>query len=711
MTLVTDATPLLSLDAVVIDTETTALDPRGARIVEIGAVRISNGRMDGPGFRQLVDPGEPIPEEASRVHGIDAAKLEGAPAFTDAWRQFQSFAGDAVQIGHTVGFDLAVMKSECTRAGLAWNPPATLDTQLLAQVAEPNLPGYSLEQLAAWLGVETAGRHTALGDATATALIFQGLIPKLRERNIRTLAEARQACGALTEVLDKHYRAGWVVPETPVQDAQPSLRAPRFDSYPYRHRIQDVMSAPPRVIEAGRTLGEALSRLIRDRISSLFVVPPAAGLENLRASTTGIITERDILRAIETEGDGVLKRSIEPFASKPLFTIPADEFVYRAVGRMSRLKVRHLGVTNEAGYLVGALSARDLLRLRAEEAVSLGDEIDHAGTVYELGRSWSKLPAVAASLLAEDIPAREIAAIISGELAALTRKAAMIAENRMREDGYGEPPCGYAMAVLGSGGRGESLLAMDQDNAIIFEHGEPDGPEDAWFGKLGAHVADILNEVGVPYCKGGIMAKNPQWRGSVETWRERIAHWVTRSNPADLMAVDIVFDLRGVYGETALSETIWREAFDAAKGQADFAKLMAEASGDVAPSLGFFGGIKTEQGRIDLKRAGLFGIVTAARALAVCHHVLERATPRRIEGILSLKIGGGSDLVSLLEAHATFVRLVLSQQLEDMKAGKPPSYGVAVKSLSSEDHGRLQAALQSVRNLNELTRSLLFKGR
>jgi DNA polymerase-3 subunit epsilon/CBS domain-containing protein len=250
---------------------------------------------------------------------------------------------------------------------------------------------------------------------------------------------------------------------------------------------------------------------------------------------------------------------------------------------------------------------------------------------------------------------------------------------------------------------------MDQDNAIIFERGEPGGPEDAWFAKLGEHAADILNEVGVPYCKGGVMAKNPQWRGSVGTWRQRIAHWVTRSNPADLLAVDIVFDLRGVHGETELSEMIWREAFGAAKGQADFAKLLAEATGDVAPGLGFFGGIKTEQGRINLKKAGLFGIVTVARALAVCHHVLERATLHRIEGVLSLKIGGESDLASMLEAHATFQQLILSQQLEDIKAGRPPSYLVAVKQLSREDRTRLQAALQSVQNLNELTRSLLFK--
>ena len=131
--------------------------------------------------------------------------------------------------------------------------------------------------------------------------------------------------------------------------------------------------------------------------------------------------------------------------------------------------------------MIGALSARDLLRLRAEEAVSLGDEIDEAEDVHALGAAWAKLPQVATSLLAEEIGAVDVAAIVSRELGALTRKAAVIAEQRMREAGHGEPPCPYAVAVLGSAGRGESLLAMDQDNAIVFERGDPGGAEDQYF--------------------------------------------------------------------------------------------------------------------------------------------------------------------------------------------------------------------------------------
>ena len=121
--------------------------------------------------------------------------------------------------------------------------------------------------------------------------------------------------------------------------------------------------------------------------------------------------------------------------------------------------------------------------------------------------------------------------MISAEIGALTRRAAVLAERRMQADGHGAPPCPYAVGVLGSAGRGESLLAMDQDNALMFAEGAPDGPEDRWFATFASHANDILHQVGVPYCKGGVMAKNAAWRGSMLTWRDRIADWIRRSKP------------------------------------------------------------------------------------------------------------------------------------------------------------------------------------
>ena len=106
--------------------------------------------------------------------------------------------------------------------------------------------------------------------------------------------------------------------------------------------------------------------------------------------------------------------------------------------------MRHLGVVDEAGSVIGALSARDLLRLRAGKALRSAMRSRRLKMVHDLARAWAKLPQVVASLLAEVVSTRDVAAVISRELGALTRHAAVIAEARMRDTRQGDPLCPYA---------------------------------------------------------------------------------------------------------------------------------------------------------------------------------------------------------------------------------------------------------------------------
>ena len=238
----------------------------------------------------------------------------------------------------------------------------------------------------------------------------------------------------------------------------------------------------------------------------------------------------------------------------------------------------------------------------------------------------------------------------------------------MAERGQGPPPARYAFAWVRFCRPRREPAGQGPGERPVFAEGDPDGPEDRWFEALSVHIADILHEVGVPYCAGGVMAKNPLWRGSLSTWRARVAHWISRSNPQDLLSVDIFFDLRGVHGDTSLAETLWRETFAAAHNEAAFAKLLADTAGSVEPAIGMFGTIRTEQGRLDLKKAGLFGIVTAARVLAIRHHVVERATPARLKGVRALDLGGERDL----EAPAAPTKQeVLLTEIRDILAKKP----------------------------------------
>jgi hypothetical protein len=81
----TGATPLIALDAVALDTETTGLDTAKARIVQIGAIAVSRGRIhDGRQIEMLVDPEIAIPSASTRIHGVTNAMVRNAPAFAAA---------------------------------------------------------------------------------------------------------------------------------------------------------------------------------------------------------------------------------------------------------------------------------------------------------------------------------------------------------------------------------------------------------------------------------------------------------------------------------------------------------------------------------------------------------------------------------------------------------------------------------------------------
>jgi DNA polymerase-3 subunit epsilon/CBS domain-containing protein len=692
------------LDAVVVDTETTGLDVRRARIVQIGAVRVAKGIVlkDGS-FVTDVDPGEPIPAQSTAVHGIDDAKVSGAPQFAAAFAEFRRYAGDATLIGHAIGFDIAVMSAECTRTGIPFVPASTLDTALLAEIANPRLPANDIEALAAWLDLDVVGRHTALGDALTTARIFIGLVPHLRSLGIRTLGEAEVACRHLS---DARAAAGHAGPKAAdAATTGPTQLLARIDSFPFRHRNSDLMSAPPMLIDPDRPLAEAMRVMTEAKVSSLFVKSREDG------QPAGIVTEHDALRAIAGEGASALSRLVGDIASSPLIAVDADDHVYRAIGRMNSSRIRHLAVVDRDGSVVGALSARDLLRLRASEAITLGDDIDKAGDVGTLAAAWARLPAVAGALVDDGVAAIDVAAIVSREIRAMTGRAAALGEKRLAEAGEGPPPAEYALLVLGSAGRGESLLAADQDNAIVHAIADNPARADAWFAALGKHVSDILHEAGIPYCKGGVMAANAEWRRTIEDWNATIGTWVTRSNPKDLLYVDIFFDLAAARGNAELADTLWRNAYDLGSRGADFAKLLAEASPGHEPPISLLGGFRTREGRVDLKMGGLLPIVSTARLLSIRHHVLARSTPARLEGLRQLEIGPSADLEGLVEIHRLIVDHILRQQIDDIAAGVPPSNKIEVRRLTHARRKELRDALKALKTIKPMTRDLIFAER
>ena len=191
-----DERPLSALTCVVFDTETTGLEPsKGDEMISIGAVRIVNGRLlRGEIFNEFINPGRPIPAASTNIHGITDAMVADAPTAIETLPRFHSFAGPGALIAHNAAFDMKFLSLKEKAAGVRFNQPV-LDTLLLAAHVFGRDETLSLDGFRTGLAWELAAedRHTALGDAVATAEVFLRLLPILQARGVRTLGEAQAA--------------------------------------------------------------------------------------------------------------------------------------------------------------------------------------------------------------------------------------------------------------------------------------------------------------------------------------------------------------------------------------------------------------------------------------------------------------------------------------------------------------------------------------
>ena len=188
-----DDAALGRLTFTVFDTETTGLDPTRDKIIQIGAVRIVNGRvLRHEFFEQLVNPGRSVPAASTAIHGITPEMVRGQPDLETVLPAFHAYCQDTVLVAHNAAFDMRCLQVAEARTGVVFDQPV-LDTLLLSAVVHEHQAEHNLEAIAERFGLAIVGRHTAIGDAMVTAEIFVRLIPLLAEQGIHTLGQARSA--------------------------------------------------------------------------------------------------------------------------------------------------------------------------------------------------------------------------------------------------------------------------------------------------------------------------------------------------------------------------------------------------------------------------------------------------------------------------------------------------------------------------------------
>lgn len=164
---------------IVFDTETTGLDARDDRIIELGCIEMVNRFPTGRTFHHYIDPqGRQIHAEAQAVHGISAADLVGKPAFHSIAEEFLAFIDGAKLVAHNAGFDVNFINAEFARLGHpAVDPGRVVDTLALARRKHPMGPN-SLDALCRRYGIDNSRRtkHGALLDSELLAEVYVELI-------------------------------------------------------------------------------------------------------------------------------------------------------------------------------------------------------------------------------------------------------------------------------------------------------------------------------------------------------------------------------------------------------------------------------------------------------------------------------------------------------------------------------------------------------
>ena len=186
--------PLTDLTFTVFDMETTGLNPaEGDEIISIGAFRMVNCRLlREECFEQLVDPRRTIPWTSVKIHGIHPEMLIGQPFIDQVLPRFHHFVEDTILVAHNAAFDMRFLQLKEAQTAVKFVNPV-LDTLLLSAVVHPSHENHDLEAISQRLGVRILGRHTALGDASATGEIFLKMLPLLASKGIYTLKQALAA--------------------------------------------------------------------------------------------------------------------------------------------------------------------------------------------------------------------------------------------------------------------------------------------------------------------------------------------------------------------------------------------------------------------------------------------------------------------------------------------------------------------------------------
>lgn len=329
-------------------------------------------------------------------------------------------------------------------------------------------------------------------------------------------------------------------------------------------------------------------------------------------------------------------------------------------------------------------------------------EISQAGRVEEIIGKHSQLPRLIHSMLTGGTKIRTVTWLITAfSDAILNRLMAFALED------LGPPPVPFAFITLGSEGRKEQTLKTDQDNAIIFQDPQ-DGrsPEtyQPYFLNLGEKICAWLDQAGFDFCRGGIMAKNPEWCQPLSIWKNYFSSWIHAASPEALLHTSIFFDFRFACGDQGITDSLTTYLLTRLSNWTGFFRNMAQNAVYFKPPIGFFGNLQVKSGGphkncLDIKTANT-PIVDFARIYALKQGIRQTSTQERLYQLYIKKILSRDEYDELDQAYGFMMQLRFKVQIQAILAqDQRPDNFINPRLLSSIEKRTLKEVLKKIKDI------------
>lgn len=454
-----------------------------------------------------------------------------------------------------------------------------------------------------------------------------------------------------------------------------------------RTRVSDIAKRAPITAAPEASIRQAAQAMSDARVSAILVTDADR--------LVGIMTDRDLRRVV---ADGLdCNAPVSTLMTPDPSTVTGDALAFEVLMGMTQRRIHHLPVV-DGGRPVGMVTAGDLMRLEQTNPVYLVGDISKQTDLDGLVNSAKRLPHVVETLAGQEIPAADVARVVTAVSDALARRLLNLAEAEL-----GMPPVRYCWVVLGSQGRMEQGLGSDQDSALLLD--DAYRPEhDAYFAALAERVVAGLELCGYPRCPGDMMASNPAWRLRNSDWAVHFGRWINSPDPDALLNTQTFFDMRPLYGDNALHARLASAIGAAAPGSPRFLQQLATQAQAWKVPLGFFRDFALSdsgdhRNTLDLKAGGIAAVVQMARVLALSRGITTVNTSERLRAAAAAGALSAENAENLVDAYEFILQVRLGHQVRRLRAGAVPDNHVNPAELTSFEKRHLRDAFEIIRKM------------